>query len=341
MSSGRGHVIKPKSEVPRLVVFTFALAGLAAAITLAWLFAPDFVRSLIEKEAVNHNSTWLTREWTQTDRSNEDVLTLIAILEDNKINTAYLQTNSWHGQTGEYVTLPYSQNFIQRFRKNTAQIKLYIWMEITPERLFDPLSHQQLVEVAHQTIQEWGLDGVHLQARSVPDNSQDFVDLLRDLRKAVGNDVPISITVPPDRTPADPDVPSSPTVAENLTWSQDYKRRVALNVDEIVLMGHASGLTTAQDYENWLAYQVAVYAEMLEELAIEITYLVALPTYEAELGHDPLVENVTTALKGIEMGVKRAREAGDRVDGVGLYPWEQTDLLELDAYWNNWASSRG
>ena len=28
--------------------------------------------------------------------------------------------------------------------------------------------------------------------------------------------------------------------------------------------------------------------------------------------------------------------AGDQIDGVGLYPWDETDLNELDIYWQAW-----
>ena len=336
----RGHVVKPKNEVPRLIIIVFALAGLVAVITLISLFAPGLVELFKNEELVNDNRTWLTRIWTQTEQRDEEFTSLIAILEDNAVNKVYVQTHIWRDDTGELVQLPFSRNFLSRIKRESTVIEVYAWLTIDQSRLFDPAAREQVTEAARLMAREQGFDGIHVQARAVPDNSEDFTMLLRDLRSAMGSQILLSITVPPDRTPTDPEVPPSPGVDDALTWSQDFKRRVALNVNEMVLMGHASGLTDAADYENWLAYQVATYAQIINGLDIPMSYIVALPTYEAELGHDPEVENVETALNGIEEGIRRARGAGSQVDGVGLYPWEDTDLHELDAYWARWASER-
>jgi hypothetical protein len=341
MSGGRGHVIKPKNEVPRLIIIVFALAGLVAVLTMISLFAPGVVDFIFpEEELFNDNRTWLTRIWTQSERRDEEFTSLIAILEDNGITQVYVQTHIWRPDTGELTEFPFSQTFLSRIKRDSALIEVYAWMNINQAQLFDEATRDQVTEAARVAAREQGFDGIHIQASFVPDNSEDFMTLLRDLRAVMGPRVPLSITVPPDRTPTDPDVPSSPGVDDSLTWSQDFKRRVALNVNEMVLMGHASGLTSVEDYENWLAYQVATYAQIIDGLDIPMRYIVALPTYEAELGHDPEVENVETALNGIAEGVLRARSAGSEVDGVGLYPWEDTDLHELDAYWAGWASER-
>jgi hypothetical protein len=337
---GRGHVIEHKSQIPRLVILVFALAGLVASLIVVYLLAPNLLDIFQKQELATNNRTWITRAWTESDRTNEEVAATVEILEDNGIKVVYLQTGSWHGQTGEYIELPYAQNFVQRFRKNTGSIQLYVWVSITSERLFDPDSRQKLIDFAAKAVLEQGFVGVHLQALSVPDNSQDYIELLRDLRIAIGQQAVLSVTVPPNRTPADPDVPSSPAASEGLTWSPDYKQRVALNVDEMVLMAHASGLDQRDDYRQWMAYQVATYAELIQRLEIATQFIVALPTYPAEIGHDPEVENVETAIQGLLDGIRRARDAGQQVSGVGLYPWEETDLFELETYWNQWVSGQ-
>lgn len=339
--SSRGHIIEPKNNLPRLVVWLFAITGIVALLISAAFFAPSLVDKLLGKEASNENRTWLTREWTQSPRSAEDIAATVRILEDNQIKVIYVQTSSWHGQTGDFIELPYSNDFLQRFRAQTARIDVYGWLIVENERLLEPSARRQMIEYAGFAIRERGFDGIHIQGRNIQGDNEDFISLLRAIREAVGQSVPISITVPPDRSPADPDVPiSADSLSPDLTWSQDYKRRVALIVDEVVLMGHASDLTNPQDYEHWLAYQVATYATIIEELDVPMSYIIALPTYDAELGHDPAVENIETAIQGVRAGINRARSAGGQVDGVGLYPWEQTDLFELDAYWANWVKRK-
>ncbi len=338
MKHDRGHIVQHKSDIPRIVTFLFALAGFIALITLTALFAPDIQALLGNQTRVENNRTWLTREWTQEDRSLDEVQSMVTIMQDNGIGRVYAETHVWHGESRELIELPYSRNFAERFRNSTGSIELYVWLTVDFSRVVADESRAQLVSIAENVVREQNYSGIHLQARSIPDNSEDFVSLLRDLRAAIGPQTPLSITVPPDRIPADPDVPATPNVPDDLNWSQDYKRRIALNVDEMVLMSHASGLNTISDYEQWVAYQVATYAEIISELQIEMTFVIALPTYEREIGYDPEVENVTSALNGVFAGITRARDAGDEIDYVGLYPWEQTDLFELDAYWEEWVN---
>jgi hypothetical protein len=314
-----------------LVVLLFALAGMAALVALIAIAVPEFATWLEAKPESRNNRTWLTRQWTQTERSQADVESLAEILGDNAIAKVYLQMGAWNGQTGAYMELPYGLGFKNRLQTAQAGIEIYLWISIPPERLNDEAGRQEVLAYAERAVLEYGFGGVHIQARSVSNENEAFLQLLRDLRSRVGPQIVLSITVPPDRTPPDPSIPSSPVESGDLTWSADYKRRVMLNVDEIVLMAHASSLDDPQDYTAWLAYQVAEYGRLAQELQLPLDYIVALPTYAAELGHDPNVENVDTALAGI-----RQSGALNQVDGVGLYPWDETDLFELDAYWAGW-----
>jgi len=331
MSSKHRHIIEPQSDIPRLVVFIFAMAGLVAIITLASIVVPRLLPLIQKENNFDANRTWLTREWTQSERSAEDIATLAAILHDHRINGVYVQTHVWHGETGMLVELPYSQQFIARFRAEYAEIAVYSWFSFDPPKLLDAAARQQAADAAAMLVLEHDFDGVQVQVRSVPDENAELIELLRQIRAAIGRQNLLSLTVPPDRQPTDPTVPVSPGIADRLTWSQEYKRRAALNVNEMVLMGHASGLIDATDYEQWLAYQVRGYANIINGLNIPMTYIIALPTYEAELGHDPAVENVETAIRGI-------MQANQNIAGVGLYPWEETDLFELDAYWEQWVN---
>lgn len=335
----RGHIIEPQRSVPPMVVWGFGLAGLVALTTLFLLLWPS-VNPFRPLNPANDNRTWITSLWTAQERSAQDYRNTVAIMRDNGIKAVYVQMHTW--DTGGLLQeLPFSAEFIQRFRAETDQIALYGWFIIDSERLRDEGARSQLAQAARQSILEWDLSGVHIQARSVGDNNEDYVSLLREVRRLIGDNIPLSVTVPPDRSPLDPDVPSVPLVAQELTWSQDYKRRILLNVDEIVLMGHASSLQNVNDYEIWLGYQVAAYANVMSGLQVNVRYIVALPTYAAEVGHDPAVENVNSAIRGIERSFARSDQSRRLISGVGLYPWEQTDLFELEAYWEKWVQRRG
>lgn len=337
--SGRGHIIEPKNTVPRSVIILFGLIGVAALAGVLVILAPSWLESLLNDEPANDNRTWLTREWTQSLRPEADFISTIEIMQDNGIQGVYVQTHTWHGQTGDLIELPYSRQFLERFRNHTETVTVYAWIIVEPERLLSIPSRQAIVEAMRVMTLEYGYSGVHIQARSIQSDNEEFVTLLRAIRGEIGQTVPVSITVPPDRPPVDPDVPTNINNANpELTWSQGYKRRIALLVDEMVLMAHASALTDSTDYEKWIAYQTSTYTDMIQSLDISMSFIVALPTYEAELGHDPEVENVNSAVAGILMSQSENSSVERQLDGVGLYPWEQTDLFELDAYWNEWVN---
>lgn len=335
MSKSR-HVVEPGSEVPRLVIWFFGLVGLVAAVSSIFLLAPRVIGFFTEDEPANDNRTWLTAVWTQEDRPAEEVNELVRLLDGHRIQVAYVQTNRWHGATGDYIELPYTQNFVQRFRNRTEAIKLYVWLVMDYDQILDAAATEQVLNFSEKAITELGFDGVHLQVRSIPDNSEEFITLLRNLRTAIGPQSVLSVAVPPDRIPADPDVPQGISPANELTWTQEYKRRVVLNVDEIVLMAHASGLTTEPEYEHWLGYQVQTYADLLDELDVDVTYIVALPTYAAEFAHDPLVENLDTALEGVEEGKRRSAQVKNKLSGTGIYPWDEAGAEVLLSYWETW-----
>jgi hypothetical protein len=197
------------------------------------------------------------------------------------------------------------------------------------------------IQLAQKAVQQWGFDGVQLNGRAVLNGSEAYVQLVRDLRTAIGSDAVLSVTAPPDRIPSDPDVPMGPTADPGLTWDVNYKQRVALLlVDEIVVMAHASGLDDPAKYETWVAYQVESYADALAELDRPADLVVALPTYDAAPDHDPAVEDVRSACSGVKDGIKRAGAAGKLVRGVGLYEYKTTDSLEWALYEEDWLGQK-
>src|SRR5690606_41973110 len=55
-------------------------------------------------------------------------------------------------------------------------------------------------------------------------NDQNFLALLRLVRSAVGNDVPISAAIPPDWSPIGVNIPVPPLIVPGTVWDREYKR---------------------------------------------------------------------------------------------------------------------
>ena len=98
-------------------------------------------------------------------------------------------------------------------------------------------------------------------------------------------------------------------------------------------MAYNSGLSSPADYAQWVAYQVASWARSIAALGEGTEIVIGMPTYDAELpGHDPLVENVTSAEAGYELGLEQAGEDATFVRGRALYADWTTDEQEWAAF---------
>jgi hypothetical protein len=98
-------------------------------------------------------------------------------------------------------------------------------------------------------------------------------------------------------------------------------------------MAYNSGLSSPDDYAQWVAYQVSTWAQALSALGEGTEIVVGMPTYDAEPpGHDPLVENVTSAEIGYELGLEQSGADAPFVRGRALYADWTTDAQEWAAF---------
>ncbi|HYO88569.1 MAG TPA: hypothetical protein VER79_07960, partial [Candidatus Limnocylindrales bacterium] len=184
-----------------------------------------------------------------------------------------------------------------------------------------------------RVVNDFGFDGVFLNIEPVWDGDENFLSLLRKVRAAVGIDTLISVATPPDWSPLNPTIPVPPLIEPGTVWSDTYKQSVALLSDELAVMAYNSGLSTPDDYSQWVAYQVETFARSISALGEGTHIMVGVPTYDAELpGHDPLVENVASAHAGFKLGLENAGSAADFVRGMAIYAGWTTDAQEWAAF---------
>ena len=142
----------------------------------------------------------------------------------------------------------YAEQFGQALRQAYPKVEILLWLRMTAEQIANADQREEVVALARTSVHEWKFDGVQLNGFGVVSQSESYIALLRALGEALGEGVLLSVTVPPDRIPADPDVPASPAGVPELTWDVGYKQQVGLlNVDEAVIMAHASGLKVAAE----------------------------------------------------------------------------------------------
>jgi hypothetical protein len=223
---------------------------------------------------------------------------------------------------------------------------VYGLLEVPPDaglgyRLDDAALQARVAAISQRIVSELNMDGVVLSILPVSDGNADWLATLRGVRAAIGEANVLAAVVPPDWRPADADVPFSPLYAPDALWSAEYKQSAALLLDQMIILAYNSGLEDAGDYGEWVAYQVRAYTEAIEGLGANIStrLLVGIPTLDSQLPmHDATVENVASALAGIQLATEQLGASASLIQGVTLYTSATTDESEWGAYEQGWSS---
>ncbi|NJL55233.1 hypothetical protein HC928_08650 [bacterium] len=327
---------------------------------LAVIAAAVFMGALIlglalfkdEPAAALPNALWLGEEWTHTARDDADVAILTERLRDFQIGTVYawvswLQPdNIWAGgrdTAGTFTAVePQVQTFARQFKAAYPDAMLYGWLRVPvglgdDYRLDDEALIASVTAFGAQLVNRLGFDGVFLEVGPVLDGDTHFVTLLQRLRSSIGPRAALAAALPPDWTPTEAAIPKPALLAEGLAWSTEYKQRVALLVDQVVVQAYNSYLDNPADYVDWMAYQVTQYALAVDALDSSTEVVISLPVYAASLpAHNTAVENLNTAINGVRRGLSDAGSAAAVITGVALYADWDMDADAWSLYRSAW-----
>jgi hypothetical protein len=165
------------------------------------------------------------------------------------------------------------------------------------------------------------LAGVHLNVEPMPSGDMDFIKLLEELRSALPTGKILSVAAYPPPTRWHP--------FSEVHWEESYFRAVAQRCDQMAVMMYDAGQTLPKTYEKLMSDWSVEVLRWSEGKPV----LLGVPTYDdAGTGyHNPKVENLTNALRGIHRGLSRA-SVTTNYQGVALYcDWETSD-----AEWSYW-----
>ncbi len=333
LSADRIRLTLPTIRIPRFRLIIGAVIGIVlfggVIVALRGIKPP-------EPETLPH-ALWVGTEWTYAVHEPETIEAFVQQLRENHIGTLY----AWVSWLQEDATWRGAENFgavrafVEQIKVAYPEVVLHGWIGFPTElgavgyRLDNEELQDNIADFSTSVVNELGFDGVFLNVEPVWDGNDDFLVLLRKVRAEVGDSVPISVAIPPDWSPIDANIPVPPLIVPGTIWQKEYKQSVALLSDQMAIMAYNSGLGAADDYAAWLAYQVQTYTDAVSELGQGTELLIGIPTYEAAPpGHDPLVENVESALQGYMSGLEQAGEAASFVRGLAIYAEWTTDDLE-------------
>jgi hypothetical protein len=290
------------------------------------------------------NAIWLGPQYTYEQPNDAQVSNLVVRLREHSIGTVYAwvsllqSTNTW----SDTARLDRLRAFVDQLKRLYPEVRIYGWLSVDAQsttdspRLADQELQRIVADFSRRMTAEFGFDGVMLNVVPVANNDSNYLNLLRGVRSSIGEDSSLAVAVPPDWSPTEVGIPRAPDIEPGTVWEQNYKQRVALISDHIVVAAYNTGFTDSVDYARWMAYQVETYAAALAELQSTTELIIGVPAYSAAPLHDPLVENVESAVTGIQAGMQAAGEAAERITGIALYAeWEATesDWSQFRAMW--------
>lgn len=316
-------------------------AGIAIVIVMV-LFLRGLRNDPLETEP---NAIWLGTEWTYEPPIDSDMEALILRLRANRIGTVYawvswLQDDqTWRGADNfENV-----KSFVQQFKRLYPEANIYGWISLPVnlgednDRLDDVEIQQTVADFSARVVSDMDFDGIFLNVEPVWDGDENFLELLRKVRASIPEGTPISVAAPPDWSPIDANIPVPPLIVPGTVWAKEYKQNVALLADEVVIMAYNSGLSNPGDYSTWVAYQVESFADAIADLGSGVDIMIGIPTYEAEPpGHDPTVENITSSVNGIQLGLINVGEDAQFIKGLAIYAEWETDEIEWAEFKTTW-----
>ncbi len=292
------------------------------------------------------NAIWLDGGWTYGDHSGEELRALGESLVENQIGSVYAYASSlgiayrWSGGAqgeGDFAaTRDLLQGFVQSFSSLEHGPRVYAWIEIWTRldnvdgyRLDDAALHSQVAEFSRLLVAELGFEGLLLDVKPLFHDSNDLIRLIRGLRRALDDEVPIAVAAAADLSPNDSRLQDLQSIAPGTMWSPRFKKQVMVSADEVVLPMYQSYRQAPRDYVNWVAYHVESYLNALESAT---KVIVSVPNYDAASpAHNPAIETMENALEGVARGLSRLDESRRALlTGVAIY----ADAPLSQANWN-------
>lgn len=337
-----GRYKLPEIQIPGarwLVLVPIGLVVLFAVILLLRFINPPDVVS-------PPNGIWLNKDWSYAIQTSEDIQQLTEDLSNNDVGVLFIYVSSlradgtWSGiasGNNRFTEVePQFEQLISNIRDVYPLVNIFAWVEVntqTPEYRLDQAQIQNTIaNFSNRMVTQLDFDGVLLDIKPIFEENEDYIQLLRRVRSEIGFDVEMLVSVPPDLTPSETELNLPSVIAPGTEWSAEYKQRVALLADQIVINAYNSYQTNPVDYIEWVTYQVDSYIQVLSDINSDTSIIVSVPNFqESSQAHDPEIESLAGALDGVARASNDLDETNSfLLTGVAIF----TDDLLTQRDWN-------
>ena len=214
----------------------------------------------------------------------------------------------------------------RRFLRELAGIRVMPWVggvQGKQVELSSPRWRRAFAESIRDLLIDYPeLAGIHINIEPGPSGDPFYLATLDEVRAALPPGKTLSIAAFPPPTWWDP--------FSSVHWSEEYYREVAHRVDQVAVMMYDTGLSYPWVY-RWL---IASWTGDIIEWAAPTAVLLGLPAYEDRgmRNHDPDVENLDHAIRGVRKGFADDGSLPQNYQGVAVYAEWELDAAEQETF---------
>ncbi len=277
----------------------------------------------------NANAVWASHTWSEDSHSVEEIREFAEQMGAGGVKYVFLHVGPIEGDG----TIPAARyralsEFLKTARVYGDRVKYLAWMGQIRGKL--PLQELQVrrevVRTARVFVEDLGMDGIHYDIEPIVDGDTDFLYLLEDTKKILGDGKLLSVALPeliPDYVFA-----VVRRVLDLKSYlSSEYYLKVAERSDQIAVMTYENSIHAGWLYQYFLKHEVIWLTQLLKDY--DNILLIGLPTYDTKTpSFDPKAENIYSGLKGVVEGLNNWRSHGEPFEGVALYGSWTTDTEE-------------
>jgi len=318
----------------------FSLCVLAAAIAAASSQAGETWPGAASRDG---NALWMRRHWLHEEPSKDEIAALVESLRERGIRRIYpflgpMDRDGWPGWRSKAGHMRYEPGraaaFLAGIHRIAPEIRVIPWTggNLGSDVHLEDLAQRKAFAEHARRLVELGADGIQLNVEPLPSGTSAYLDLLREVKAAIGErTLSVAAYPPPAEAQSDGDT----------HWELPFMSKVCQTADELAVMAYDTGLTSAPAFENLVSTwtrQLALTLQGPESGGCE--WLMGVPSYDDDKDyHRPDVETIEHSLKGIVKGL-RGIETSAGFRGVAIYASFTSDGRKWAIYGRLWRGGK-
>lgn len=308
------------------------LPVLAVLFVFAWFLYPNVASTPAPICNKGENGLWLRFHWYFGKKTERETRQVAALLRDKQIKFAYFHVLDVKpdGQL-RYRKPDEAKRLIAAFRALAPDVKFVAWVSSGDwypahgTNLSTPKVRENMVASALWLTRECGFDGVQWDHEPCPNNSSDYIELLRATRKTLATDKFLSVATPM----------VYPDYSDSFGWKAPYFGRVAETCDQIAIMAYDSPSLTPWGYVQRVEQQVSIITRVIASSNPRCRLMMGVPAYDRNFLHDHN-ETLKLSLIGVRNGAANQQSDAAVLQGVAPFAEYTTDETEWKTYDKLW-----